>query len=289
MTNNFFLPEGEKPSITSHRSVGNAIIPNNLMIEVQRIEQILFRNGQNPVRKIAAFDLDNTLLIGDIGEAVFAQLIADGYDLPISWSDYRKLIVTNRKEAYEIIVKAMKGLSVGTVVKATHKVLSSASGDIQVPDGLLATPYPHPVLHAFVQYLRRLKYEVYVLTASNEISARIATSQLFGIPESDVFGVRSKIDHDLLTDQLVSPPPIEDGKVQVYHRYIGSAAPFITAGNSSLDIPLLRLTDPRGLSIWIGEKRIGFQVVKSRMSTQLRFLFLPRTGKLHFEEESTNI
>lgn len=289
MTNNHFSSEGEKPSLSSQWAARRAIIPNDLMLEVQRIEQLLLRNSHDPTRKIAAFDLDNTLLVGDIGEAVFAQLIADGYDLPMSWSDYRKLIVTNRGEAYEIIVKTMCGLSVGTVVKATHKVLFSASGDIQVPGGFVATPYAHPVMHAFVQYLRRLKYDVYVLTASNEISARIATSQLFGIPESNVFGIRSKIDHDLLTDQLISPPPIEDGKVQVYHRYIGSAAPFITAGDSSLDIPLLRLTDPRGLSIWVGEERIGFQVAKSRINTQLRFLFLPRTGKLHFEEEPTNI
>jgi phosphoserine phosphatase len=296
MTNNLISSESEQPSPLSHppqAEASTAIIPNDLVLEVQRIEQFLLRHsalgGEGSVRKIAAFDLDNTLLIGDIGEAVFAHLIADGYDLPISWSDYRKLIVTTRREAYEIIVKAMNGLSVGTVVKATHKVLFSSSADIQVPGGSVATPYAHPVMFSFVHYLRRLKYDVYILTASNEISARIATSQLFGIPESNVFGVRSRIDHDLFTDQLVSPPPIEDGKVEVYHRSIGRAAPFITAGDSSLDIPLLRLTDPMGLSIWVGEDRIGFQVAKSQLSIKQRIYFLPRIEKLHLEEERADV
>lgn len=289
MTDSLFTPKNENPLSSNAQAAGRTIIPNDLMLEVQRIEQFLHRHRESSARKIAAFDLDNTLLVGDIGEAVFAQLLADGHDLPITWSDYRKLIIAHRKEAYETIVKALCGLSVGTVVKATHEVLFSTSADIQVPDGSVATPYAHPVMHSFVHYLRRLMYDVYIFTASNEISARIATSQLFGIPESNVFGVRSKIDHDLLTDQIVLPPPIEDGKAQVYHRYIGSATPFITAGDSSLDIPLLRLTNPLGLSIWVGEERIGFQVAKSLIGTQQRFYFLPRTGKLRLEEEPTNI
>ena len=50
------------------------------------LEQELRFNGSDFTNKkrIALFNLDNTLIHGNIGDAVFAQLLIDGFSLPLT-------------------------------------------------------------------------------------------------------------------------------------------------------------------------------------------------------------
>ena len=52
------------------------MIPVHLKYQIESLENRARTLGADYV-KIALFDLDNTLIIGDIGEAVFAHLLAD--------------------------------------------------------------------------------------------------------------------------------------------------------------------------------------------------------------------
>lgn len=266
-------PQHQQPNPTAD------IVPLELVDAINRLEQGLVAGENNP-RKIAAFDLDNTLLVGDIGEAVYAQLLAEGYVLPLSWSVYQFLLRTNKRHAYEQIVRALAGYSIETIVKATHKVLLSPEANISFAKGDVPVPHARPAMKILIQHLRNLGYDIYVLTSSNELSARIVTSQFFGIPEHHVFGVRMRIDQDILTGQILWPAPIGEGKVDVYHHSVGSSAPLITAGDTVLDLPLLRLTHPEGIALWLGEDEVELQHAREILNSRLYVLNASRTLQL---------
>ena len=48
-------------------------IPDELLVKIEEIEHSLRIGRITPNEKFAVFDLDNTLLFGDVGEAVFSQ------------------------------------------------------------------------------------------------------------------------------------------------------------------------------------------------------------------------
>lgn len=68
--------------------------------------------------KIAAFDMDDTLLIGDIGDAVLAELIIEKKLSPEIWSEYQKIFRENRDDGYRFTIKSMAGLTLNDVLLA---------------------------------------------------------------------------------------------------------------------------------------------------------------------------
>jgi len=115
-------------------------IPKALISKIDAIETFTRnRESGEPKDKIAVFDLDNTLLIGDIGDAVFAQLLLDKMPIHFSWRAYRDLIKAKRKrEAYERVVTAMAGMPVDALIETTRRVLNCGlsvlkPGDAEVP------------------------------------------------------------------------------------------------------------------------------------------------------------
>jgi phosphoserine phosphatase len=236
-------------------------------------------------KRIAVFDLDNTLLVGDIGDAVFARLRIQGYIPKLSWSEYRDLYNKDKTEAFKKVVTAMKGIPERIVARATRDVLSGKFNFIELDRALVPAPYPHPVLQRFVNHLHSSGYQIYVISASNDISAGIAATTWFAIPPSNVFGIQARIENGVLTDDLIEPLPIDRGKTDVYKKFIGKIPPLISGGDSHLDVPLLQMTDPRGFSIWVGEERIGFQVVQAKIGKPHMFYFLQRPAQLKFNEE----
>lgn len=239
-----------------------------------------FQNGQALSKeKIAVLDLDNTLLIGDIGEAVFAQLKVTGHSLSIEWDSYQRLLFSrNRKEAYARVVSAMAGLTQKQVEDTTYAVLSSSSNWIVIKGSFVSIPKANPIMKKLVDYLNDFHYRIYVISSSNEISARITAFKLFGIPTQQVFGIRPIIHDGILTSSLHNPLPIEEGKIEVHRKNIGDIVPFITAGDSPNDISMLQLTDPEGLTIWVGEEKIGFEVAKGRIGGHQNFYFISRNA-----------
>ncbi len=84
----------------------NLPIPHELLFRIEKIEDSLRRMDITPNERIAVFDLDNTLLFGDIGEAIFAQLKIDEQEafqltnrerIPLSWTEYHRLLYSGRK------------------------------------------------------------------------------------------------------------------------------------------------------------------------------------------------
>ena len=272
----FALPEGIQ-------GLFETPLPPDILQAVEDLE----RDHQSEwlARKIAVFDLDNTLLVGDIGDAVFASLLQQGSIRIVSWSEYRGLLETNPIEALTSVVTSMSGLTEAHVQRTTLALLSRGGTYLEWDRASIPIPYAHPAMRQLVSLLRRHGYQVHVISASNEISARLAAWRLFGIPPFNVFGLRQRIEQGKLTGKILDPVPFDGGKEKVYREFIGNKAPIISAGDSFFDIPLLRMTDPRGFSIWVGEEKREFEFAQRRIDVGSRFLFLQRRSGLEIDEQ----
>ena len=251
------------------------MIPVHLKYQIESLENRARTLGADYV-KIALFDLDNTLIIGDIGEAVFAHLLADEAPLKCTWEEYQSFLRCDVSAACRLVVESMAGLTVREVEEATMKVLKKPASFIKAGNALVPVPKPHPGMKKLVSLLRKLRYNIYVISASNQISVRMTAEEFFGIPPACSFGIETKTADGFLSATLVKPFPIAAGKADVYHKYINTLPPLLTATDSLIDAPMLGLTDPIGLSLWVGKYRSEFKAVKERLGQLKRFCFVQR-------------
>ena len=125
------------------------MIPVHLKYQIESLESRLKASGHDQV-KIALFDLDNTLLIGDIGEAVFARLLADGAPLKCTWEEYQSFLRCDVSAAYRLVVESMAGLTVREVEEATMKILKQPAPFIKAGNAHVPVPKPHPGMKKLV-------------------------------------------------------------------------------------------------------------------------------------------
>lgn len=131
-------------------------------------------------------------------------------------------------------------------------------------------------MRELIFFLQNLGYSSYIISASNQISVRIVSSMFFRVPESRVFGLFPKTIDGTLTPTLQRPYPVSSGKVEVYRKFIHSTSPLITASDSVVDAPMLGLTDPIGLSIWVGKSRGSYRAMRERLRMPQQFCFVQR-------------
>ncbi len=252
------------------------VIPRSLVDAVHMLEE---RHEHGTVRR-AVFDLDNTLLVGDIGEAVFARLLLDKEPVHMSWTEYRRLVAKDPARAYRDLVDAMRGLEVETVIRTTLRVMTATVREWSLEGALVTIPRPHPVMRALISLLENRGYSIHVVTASNQTSARVACSEWFGIPDERVHGIRSVLEESRFTDRILTPVPIGEGKRDVFRTFVGTDDPIIAGGDSLMDVPLLSMVRPGGLILWMGEEKVTFEQIKGRIGGERSFLHLHRPGTL---------
>ncbi|MDQ1591874.1 MAG: phosphorylcholine phosphatase [Pyrinomonadaceae bacterium] len=228
----------------------------------------------------AAFDLDNTLLVGDIGDALFAKLVQQGMVNEFGWKAYQKKIVENRKEAYVAVVEAMRGLPVATICEMTEKIISGQEPFVLIEGESVPAPRPNALMQSLVTALRLRGIEVFVVTASNQTAATIAAWNFFGIPSENVLGIRSGIYRNKLGQRLFDsvehPVPVEHGKVEVLKGRLGSVRPCITAGDSEQDLPLLNYTHDDGIILWVDDSQATFSEMQQTTFRNRNAFFIER-------------
>jgi hypothetical protein len=176
----------------------------------RRLESLI-RKGAGQGLPVA-FDFDNTLVCGDIGEATLALLVRDGQicaehlppllvpefraetgelvsvgNLPDLTSYYETYLAptahggldpTPLANGYVWAATAMQGLSVKTVAQATQRVFARARPgrvvSIEVTPGRTAYPVPffYPEMVDLLGLLLRHDFDVWVVSASNVWSVR---------------------------------------------------------------------------------------------------------------------
>lgn len=247
-------------------------IPGALMMRIDAVEDYFNGSREDELKiRVAAFDMDNTLLEGDIGDALFAQLILEGKPIPFTWAEYQRMITEEgKKAAYSKIVTVMAGIPVETVIETTRRVLQSTAPFLEVEGVKVPVPRPNPQMRSLVSYLHSLGYAVYIISATNLYSVQTVAEDFFGIPAHRAFGIRPSIVEDkkrgpVLGGEVLEPVTVTVGKVDAYREFIGTVPPLITGGDSTTDIPMLNLTHPRGLVIWVGENEKDYESVKQQL------------------------
>ena len=246
-------------------------IPAGMLDRIELVEQRFKKSSEEgPTAKIALFDMDNTLLVGDCGDALFAQLKIDeqrhnkpltvqGCMIPFTWTEYREVLRTRGKvEAYSRVIKCMAGIPLETLLETSLRAMTCGLPYLELEGVKIQVPYPHPVMQALLVWLESLGYEIYIISATNQFTVRLVAKEYFGVPESHVFGMVPTVTQHphhgtLIGDEIEGPVTVVEGKVQVYREKIGTAAPVISGGDSTTDIAMLNLTAPDGLIIWVGE------------------------------------
>ena len=142
------------------------------------------------------FRFDNTLIEGDIGDAVYASLLREGMAPARAWEAYKLLAERNPQRAYEEAAMALEGLSIQQVIALTRKIMQSEDSCIRLSDCHVPIPAPNPRHERTVRILRAMGFIIYVISASNDASAKVAASEWFNIPVGNVFGIRSAIYRD---------------------------------------------------------------------------------------------
>lgn len=211
----------------------------------------------------AAFDLDNTLLLDDIGEAVFALMIKKNIIKSFSWSDYQDLIKKDRRLAYNKVIEVMNGLDINLLKSITHETINYSNMYIEIGSDRIPVPQPNIKMQALISLLKIKGIDVYVVTASNQFSAEMICWEYFGIPSSNVFGATVSVTKRHALNFVESEIPFERGKVNVLKNKLHNK-PLITAGDGIWDLPLLDYTQANGLRLWLGQDIDQFEKIKSQ-------------------------
>jgi phosphoserine phosphatase len=199
----------------------------------------------------AAFDLDNTLLIGDIGEAVFALLARKKLIKNFGWKDYLSLIEKNKLKAYKRIIDVMQGLQLGILEEVTLEVLNKKAA-ISIEGYKIAIPKRSEMMRLILEMLAEKGISIYVITASNEVSAAIICKKYFGIPASHIIGAEVSIDKKGIIQAGEKEFPYAKGKVNILKKRFKNK-PLVTGGDSPGDKYLINYTAKGGISLWLGK------------------------------------
>ena len=260
------------------KQIKQTAVPEELARRIEAIDTTIRDGGLDnpPSRKIAAFDLDNTLLDGDVGDAVFIQLkldeqngplTIDGSPIPLSWKEYQDILAREGKlTAYQRITTAMAGIPLATLIKTTRKVMDCQLPFLQWEGERIPVPAPNPMMLTLLELLRKNGYDIYVISASNQFTVREVGQHDLSIPAPHCFGILPVLERngdgtEILSGQLERPLPITDGKADIYFAHISKDPPLVTGGDSDTDIYLMNLTHPRGLTIWRGDSGKKFQYI----------------------------
>ncbi len=242
-----FIKIAEKHLIDRH--INNYDLDINL---VDKLNEIIKKKSHNEL--IAVFDLDNTLLDGDIGEATFAQLKADGEFKDFSYANYLQEIENgNFQRAFLDMAVSMKGLTIEKLIQTTHKVLNKKGQMIEFKENnknfYSVAPSANRNLLNMLLFLKANNFKIKIISSSPDIIVKTVATRLFGIDPKNSIGLKNKTKNGILTEELLEPIPIADGKEQVYKSIFNNTPPIISAGDSINDAFLLKLTSLDGIVI----------------------------------------
>lgn len=116
--------------------------------------------------------------------------------------------------------------------------------------------------------MHKLDYKIFVISASNDISAKVAANELFDIPIENTAEIRLKIANGKFTNVIIKPIPVGSGKVKQFQNLCDDCNPMVVATDSLLDFPILEICDPEGIVLLVGEyEELLNRVLKELTST----------------------
>lgn len=225
---------------------------------------------------VAAFDFDNTLIKGDLGEEVMFYLIRNGLEhfkgqFENYFRDKEKASVvwkkknTNKDDFVDFILDEYKYLYHNRSLEEAYRwssFLFSSWSQIELQNiskriwqqKLKQNIYLE--MWELIRFLNQKNWKVYIITASPTwvIQAIIAD---FHLPKNHVYGMNVELDKDnKTTPDIIEPFTYGIGKVKTMHNIIGKNSD-LCFGDSINDIPLLESANLKGILIDRGDQELS--------------------------------
>ncbi len=96
----------------------------------------------------------------------------------------------------------------------------------------------YPEMKQLVANLKEFGFEVYILTASPEFLYQKFVAEEYGIPVTQVIGVKCVVKDGVTTGEIIPPIPQDDGKAHTIETFI-KAKPLLVGGNSRGDMDMI--------------------------------------------------
>ena len=249
----------------------------------KKLDELELKSKIFDIPKTAFFDMDNTLLVGDIGELIILAILNNQSNLgkmklSMNWEEYNSCMAINGEPfAYQEIIKAKQGNSIENLRTLTNEILSDSQplkfseGNFQI---LKPKPRPYKAIKNLISELIEREYNIYVITASSHYIAETVISNWF--PEiniNNVYGVRNKLIGSILTNELENPFPINEGKGLVIDNITKNYKPLITAGDSPNDLFMFNRTHKEGIKLIVNHRvKKTYRILKKINSIKNTYL-----------------
>jgi phosphoserine phosphatase len=187
--------------------------------------------------------------------------------------------------AYVEVVRALEGISMEHIIRVSKHLLQSNQDYLYCEEEPIRIPKPNLLMMEVVRLLRDWHYSIFIVSASNDISAKIAGSVLFDVPISNIAGIKPMLMGRKLTSKVLEPIPIGNGKVAQYRLMSGDRMPMIVATDSMLDFPILEICDPDGIAIVVGDNEKLYLKAREELSLTIRIHQVPSDTLLLFQQQ----
>lgn len=184
--------------------------------------------------QVAAFDCDGTLWSGDAGETFFDWEIRSGL-VPAEIGRIMRARYAEYK-AGKVGEEEMCGEMVSMHKGMPEALLMQAATDF------MANLFPGRAFSEMLELARRLHAsgcEIWAVSSSNEWVIRAGMEQ-FGIPPDRILATKGKVDHGIVTDQLIRIPS-GPGKAQALREVVRKNID-AAFGNSRWDVEMLAMS-----------------------------------------------
>lgn len=208
----------------------------------------------------AVFDFDNSCIVNDIADAVFAYLcrnkLLKDYTLlgreKSNNVEYHQLIFRNYyeilgrgdiKKAYTFCAKVLSGFNkreIEIITKQTihfegKKIRRAKLYGIDIESGLAIKPQ----IKELMNVLKKRDIVIWIITASPQVIAETAV-RYYGFP-CKVVGLKNKAKNGIFTAEIEKPYSILGGKITCIKKFISSnKKPLLAVGDSMSDFPMLK-------------------------------------------------
>ena len=93
-----------------------------------------------------------------------------------------------------------------------------------------------------LEFLKKQNMKIVVVTASIQWLVELAV-EICRLPVDQVLGVKTKLEGQVITDQIICPAPLSSHKAEVLLKYLPEESCFLAGGNTLTDQPLLELAE----------------------------------------------
>lgn len=242
-------------------------------------EQIIRIRNIEKHSKIAVFDMDGTLLDGDLEEAVYCFLIANNYPVKLKWSNYLEMLDReDYQNAYIALKKGLDGIKADAIMNFAEKLLSSKHSTIFFREGNIEYQYPIPKinheLYKLLIYLKINEWKIAVISASTQVLVRTLAENFLNLSTNYIRGTRSEFFvtedcEDIFTDRITGIITYGQGKIDSFKEMFFDEKPMISAGDSEGDIELLNYTHKDGFVITCGKSQGNIQKLRNQLDADL--------------------